>query len=178
RWNEKINLTALPLRDLADTAVDRLLIEPLAAARFMPESVIQWFDLGSGGGSPAVPLKLARPTAQLTMVEATARKAAFLREAVRTLALDGTAVENDRLEALATRPELSGVAAVVTIRGVRIDAPLLRAAQSLLSPAGSLFVFSSRQAGGAGMSATFFHVRAVKLIPNGSSTLTIFRRIA
>ena len=32
RWNTKINLTALPLEDLTDHAVDRLLIEPLAAA--------------------------------------------------------------------------------------------------------------------------------------------------
>ena len=61
RWNTKINLTALPLEDLTDHAVDRLLIEPLAAARFVPESPLTWFDLGSGGGSPALPLKLVRP---------------------------------------------------------------------------------------------------------------------
>ena len=48
RWNEKINLTALPLKDLTDQAVDRLLIEPLAAARYVPERALVWFDLGSG----------------------------------------------------------------------------------------------------------------------------------
>ena len=40
RWNEKINLTALPLKDLTDQAVDRLLIEPLAAARYVPETAL------------------------------------------------------------------------------------------------------------------------------------------
>jgi 16S rRNA (guanine527-N7)-methyltransferase len=178
RWNAKINLTALPLRELADEAVDRLLIEPLAAARFVPDATVRWFDLGSGGGSPAVPLKLARPAAQLTMIEAKARKAAFLREAVRTLGLDGASVENDRFEAVAARPEMQGAAAVLTVRAVRIDARLIRTAQSLLSAAGSLLVFSSRQASGAGISATFSHVQALKLIPAGSSTLTIFRRVA
>ena len=40
-------------------------------------------DVGSGGGSPAIPLKLAVPRLALTMVEVKARKSAFLREAVR-----------------------------------------------------------------------------------------------
>ena len=35
-------------------------------------------DVGSGGGSPAIPLKLALPRLRLTMVEAKARKSAFL----------------------------------------------------------------------------------------------------
>ena len=42
-------------------------------------------DIGSGGGSPAIPFKLAVPRLGLTMVEAKARKSAFLREAVRQL---------------------------------------------------------------------------------------------
>ena len=46
-----------------------------------------WFDIGSGGGSPAIPLKLARPTLPLPMVESKTRKAVFLREAVRALGL-------------------------------------------------------------------------------------------
>ena len=46
-------------------------------------------DIGSGGGSPAIPLKLALPHLHLTMVEAKVRKSAFLREASRQLELDG-----------------------------------------------------------------------------------------
>ena len=45
-------------------------------------------DVGSGGGSPAIPLKLAVPRLSLTMVEAKARKSAFLREAIRHLGLE------------------------------------------------------------------------------------------
>src|ERR1700681_1711373 len=87
RWNRTINLTALSLEPLCDDTVDRLLIEPLAVAFHVPDSRAGWFDLGSGGGSPAIPLKIVRPLLGLTMVEARARKAAFLREVIRDLAL-------------------------------------------------------------------------------------------
>ena len=50
-------------------------------------------DIGSGGGSPAIPLKLATPGSALTMVEVKARKSAFLREAIRQLGLTDTQVE-------------------------------------------------------------------------------------
>src|SRR6266851_795023 len=75
RWNAKINLTAFPLDPPTDEALDRLLIEPLIAARYVEDSPIAWFDLGSGAGSPAIPLKILRPRARLTMVESRGKKA-------------------------------------------------------------------------------------------------------
>src|SRR6516164_7658019 len=89
KWNAKINLTALPLDPPTRETLDRLFVEPLAAARYFPRDPVAWFDLGSGGGSPAIPLKILHPEASLTMVEARVRKAAFLREAVRGLVLWG-----------------------------------------------------------------------------------------
>ena len=70
RWNEKINLTAL---QNPDEAIDRLILEPLMAARHVPVTARRLMDVGSGGGSPAVPLKLALPRLALTMVEVKAR---------------------------------------------------------------------------------------------------------
>jgi 16S rRNA (guanine527-N7)-methyltransferase len=93
RWNTRINLTALHLHPLSDHALDRLLLEPLVAAKHVADSAISWIDLGSGGGSPAIPLKILRPRLRLTMVESVGKKAAFLREAVRTLALADVDVE-------------------------------------------------------------------------------------
>src|SRR5438874_7270794 len=69
RWNRKINLTAFPTDDPTDEAFDRLFIEPLAAAQHVDDSWTPWFDFGSGGGSPSIPLKLAKPDLVLTMVE-------------------------------------------------------------------------------------------------------------
>ena len=78
RWNKKINLTSLSL-DAPDEAIDRLLIEPLLAARQMVIATPKLIDIGSGGGSPAIPLALATPGVGLVMVESKARKGAFLR---------------------------------------------------------------------------------------------------
>ena len=78
QWNAKINLTALPLDPPTDETFDRLLVEPLAASKQIPTHTPSvWFDLGSGGGSPAIPLKIARPALRLTMIESKERKSAF-----------------------------------------------------------------------------------------------------
>ena len=139
RWNQKINLTAL---DDSDEAIDRLLLEPLAATRHLPQaSIIRQLDIGSGGGSPAIPMKLAVPRLQLRMVEVKARKSAFLREAVRQLGLSDTAVETARYEELLARPELHEAADVVTVRAVRIETRVLTSLQAFLTVGGILMLF-------------------------------------
>jgi 16S rRNA (guanine527-N7)-methyltransferase len=139
KWNGKINLTALPLNPPTSETFDRLLVEPLAAARRVPGKHLIWMDLGTGGGSPALPLKVVRPAAALTMVEAKARKAAFLREAVRALGFSDAVVENERIEATAeTRPS---TAELVTVRAVKLDKALIFAARRLLATDGQLLLF-------------------------------------
>ena len=122
RWNRKINLTSI---ENLDEAIDRLLLEPLAASRSFPPSATLLMDVGSGGGSPAIPFKLVIPRLKLTMVEAKARKSAFLREAIRHLELTDTVVENARYEELLARPELHEALHVVSLRAVRIEARVL-----------------------------------------------------
>ena len=138
RWNRKINLTSL---ENLDEAIDRLLLEPLAASRFVPASAAFLMDVGSGGGSPAIPFKLAVPRLKLTMVEAKARKSAFLREAVRHLGLEGAQVETARYEELLARPELHEAHDVVSIRAVRTEARVLTSLQAFLSPGGIIMLF-------------------------------------
>ena len=98
-------------------------------------------DVGSGGGSPAIPLKLASPSAALTMVEVKARKSAFLREAIRTLQLDNTTVETSRYEELLARPELHESVSVLSLRAVRVELRSLMTLQAFLRPGGSMFMF-------------------------------------
>ena len=148
RWNARMNLTAL---DDRDTGLDRLIVEPLVAVRHLPTRKATVVDIGSGGGSPAIPLKLAAPDVSLLMVEAKTRKAAFLREAVRRLELDRASVETGRYEALLTRPELHEAHDVLTLRAVRIEARVLRGLQAFIKPGGELFLF--RGGGGADVPA-------------------------
>jgi 16S rRNA (guanine527-N7)-methyltransferase len=143
-WNSKINLTAL---DDPDSAIDRLILEPLLAARHLPEgaSVI---DIGSGGGSPAIPLKLAAPRIKLWMVESKTRKSAFLREAIRQLDLRESFVETKRYEELLSLPTLHESMDVVTIRAVRVEPATLLGLQAFLRPGGQLFLFRASGDGG------------------------------
>ena len=159
RWSARMNLTALPLEGPPDHAVDRLFIEPLAAARYVSKSPLTWIDVGSGGGSPAIPLKVLRPQAKLTMVESKGRKAAFLREAVRTLGLRGTDVQSMRFEEF---QEAGGVADMITLRAVRADEGLLALCRSALRADGELLLFHS-SAASAGPSQGFKRLRSVQL---------------
>jgi 16S rRNA (guanine527-N7)-methyltransferase len=155
-WNEKVNLTAFSLKDGPDEAIDRLLIEPLAAAKHLHGSHGQghphgpqlgphprMLDIGSGGGSPAIPLKLAIPSLNLVMVESKTRKSAFLREAIRQLNLTESLVETIRAEDLLTRPELHESQDLVTIRAVRLDQKLFTRIQAFLRRGGRILLFRS-----------------------------------
>jgi len=139
RWNPRINLTSLPLDALSPSQFDRLLVEPIAAAALVPESARVWFDLGSGGGSPAVPLKVLRPSLRLSMVEAKSRKCAFLREVVRSVPLSSADVHQTRIEELPD--SLGGSVDLLTLRGVRLDEPLSRVCGRLLTASGRLLLF-------------------------------------
>lgn len=146
-WNRKINLTALDLKELGPAAVDRLLIEPLVAARHVPPGARRMIDLGSGGGSPALPLALAVPGLQLLMVESKTRKSVFLREAIRTLGMEGAEVATARFEELLARPDLHEAHDLVTVRAVRIEARALMTAQAFAKPGSVLFLFRGSSAG-------------------------------
>ena len=106
RWNARINLTAL---GADDHGLDRLVIEPLAAARHVKCAAVGLIDIGSGSGSPGIPLRLALGPGVLVLVESRERKAAFLREAVRRLELEAASVVCGRFEELAARPHLARV---------------------------------------------------------------------
>ena len=140
RWNAKINLTSL---ENPDEAIDRLLLEPVVAARLITvaRGPLEILDVGSGGGSPGIPLCLTLgPDARLTMVEVKARKSAFLREAVRHLSLPAV-VENARYEELLPRPGFLERFDLLSIRAVRIEPKVLMTLQAFLKPGGQLLLF-------------------------------------
>src|SRR5688500_18999205 len=124
-----------------DEAVDRLLIEPLIAARHVAPEATSMIDIGSGGGSPAIPLALATPRLQMRMVESKTRKAVFLREALRELDLARAQVETSRFEELLARPELHEGLDLLTIRAVRVEPRTLMSLQAFLKPGGQMFLF-------------------------------------
>ena len=102
-------------------------------------------DVGSGGGLPGIPLALARPDLDLTLLEPLARRVAFLQECRDRLGLR-VAVRRGRAEEGPVRRELAGADAV-TARAV---APLDRLAGwclPLLRPGGVLLAVKGETAG-------------------------------
>lgn len=177
-WNRTINLTGLALEPVSDEAIDRLLVEPLAAVSVLggspliPELThLTWTDLGSGAGSPAIPMKIGLPDSVLTMVESKSRKVAFLREAVRTLALREAAVVNARFNEI----EGSASADLVTVRAVRLDQEFATVAARLLRDGGVLAAF---QPSVEPSRLSLLDISAaVPLVPDRQSWLHFYRRV-
>ena len=166
RWNERINLTALPLKAVSEVTINRLFMEPLLAAHHVSQAPITWFDVGSGGGSPAIPIKIMRPRAALTMVESKGRKATFLREAIRVLTLSDAQVQNARFETVLE--ETPATADLVTVRAVKADLALLKLCRRALTSGGRLLLFQSTPEGSVQDAAGFRGLETVELADTGT----------
>lgn len=174
KWNARINLTALNLAS-GDEAIDRLLIEPLIAARSVRPGESTLIDIGSGGGSPAIPLAVASGLT-LTMVEVKVRKSAFLREAVRTLNINAQ-VLTSRFEALLSSPEMHEFADILSLRAVRVDAKTLAGIQAFVKPKGRLFLFGPESpAAELDMPPTLRLAESVALVESLRSQLVILEK--
>jgi 16S rRNA (guanine527-N7)-methyltransferase len=75
-------------------------------------------DVGSGGGLPGIPISIVRRDLASTLVEATGKKARFLRYAVEDLALGKVEVANARVEDVGRTRQHRGAYDVVTSRAV------------------------------------------------------------
>lgn len=121
-------------------------LDSLSCFLFRPlEQTGSLVDVGSGGGLPGMPIKLAAPHLGVALVEATAKKARFLRGAVEAMALDGVEVVNERVEEAARSGRHRGAYDVATTRAVaRLSVvaeycvPLLRVGGHAVSMKGRL----------------------------------------
>jgi 16S rRNA (guanine527-N7)-methyltransferase len=134
RWNRTYNLTAI--RDPGEM-VTRHLLDSLAMHPFLGtpgDGGVRMADLGTGPGLPGIPLAIANPRLQVTLVESNGKKARFLREAVRTLGLGNARVAESRAEAL----QEPGAYDAITARALDTLAGIIRVGGHLLKPGGKL----------------------------------------
>ena len=122
-WNETVNLTAVSGLEEVQA---RHFLDSLAVASALPATVLdgseRLLDVGTGAGFPGLPLKLAYPRIDLTLLEATAKKTAFLVHVVKTLGLEGVEVVTGRAEDEAHRLEMRERFGAVVSRAVaRLD---------------------------------------------------------
>jgi 16S rRNA (guanine527-N7)-methyltransferase len=84
RWQKAINLVG---RTTVDDVWLRHVFDSAQSGRLVPDHAKTLTDLGSGGGFPGLVVAALRPDLQVTLIEADARKAAFLGEAARRMGL-------------------------------------------------------------------------------------------
>ena len=95
--NKQFNLTAI--KD-PDEAWSRHILDSLTLIALLAELPKQAkvIDVGSGGGLPGIPLAIVMPHLRFTLLEATGKKAEFLRKAIEGLELTNTNVVLGRAE--------------------------------------------------------------------------------
>ncbi len=98
KWNRKINLTSIT--DERDVIVKHFLDSLAYFKGFTTAANVRLLDMGSGAGFPGIPLKIACPELEITLVESVKKKAAFLRHIIRTIALAQVEVRDVRIEEL------------------------------------------------------------------------------
>ncbi|THJ12456.1 MAG: 16S rRNA (guanine(527)-N(7))-methyltransferase RsmG [Nitrospira sp. CG24C] len=101
-WNKSINLTTItnPKEIIIKHFIDSLGV--LIATSFQKNSVV--LDIGSGGGFPGIPLKIARSDIRLILVEPVRKKCSFLNSVIGLLKLHDVAVFNGTIEQYAKQP--------------------------------------------------------------------------
>jgi 16S rRNA (guanine527-N7)-methyltransferase len=142
RWNARTNLTAIREQE---GILRRHFVESIACARSLPAEIRSLLDFGSGAGFPGLPIALCRPEIAVTLAESQGKKAAFLREAVRTLDVPVT-VHSSRAETLARTFDC------VTLRAVDNMDEAIVAASRLVVPGGWLAPLTT-SAGAEGIQA-------------------------
>lgn len=95
KWNRTYNLTAI--RDPEEMLVHHLL-DSLVVAPLLPHGPMTLADVGSGGGLPGIPLAIARPEIQVTLIETSSKKSAFQQQVKIELGLSNVSVYSGRVE--------------------------------------------------------------------------------
>ena len=179
RWNAKTNLTSI--RD-PKQIVTRHFGESLFAAGVLfglqppgaplipadgmsgtqqPEQPLMTLaDLGSGAGFPGIPIKLACPELQVTLLESQNKKATFLKEVVRMLGLKGIEVYNGRAGHWGQQVD------VVTLRAVERFESMLPVGKSLVVRGGRLCVLMGRRQRDAFASIADVDIEVEQSMPN------------
>jgi len=116
KWNRVYNLTALKadediiikhfldsilyLKVIPSPHSSPLRVEDSPRRREGKDEGLKLADVGTGAGFPAIPIKIIRPVIDITLIESSRKKTAFLRHIIRVLKLNGVSILNKRIEDL------------------------------------------------------------------------------
>lgn len=134
KWNATYNLTAIRGES---QMVTQHLLDSLSVFPVLQESALagrRWTDIGSGAGLPGIPLAIARPDLDMSLIETVEKKSAFQRQAKIELGLANVTVVNRRVEDVP-----GGAFDAVISRAFADLAEFVRLAGHLLTQSGRLY---------------------------------------
>lgn len=151
-WQEKLKAFESILKTQADTKGllgprdleiiwERHILNSLPLVELITEGATL-ADIGSGAGLPGIPIAIARPDLQVTLIEPMARRADFLKETINSLDLKNTQVFHGRAEALFGKRKFD----FVTARAVAPLMKLVKLAIPLLKNQGFLLALKGEKA--------------------------------
>jgi 16S rRNA (guanine527-N7)-methyltransferase len=114
-------------------------LQPLLLFGFKKNATL--LDIGSGGGFPAIPIRVFRPDLCMVLVESNKKKATYLKEVKKELAWENITIFNGRMEKM-VKPE-NGFDYVIS-RGVGSLQTFSDLGKPFLSPEGHLYTFKSK----------------------------------
>lgn len=131
KWNHAYNLTAVrqPAQMISRHLMDSLVVVPYLHGK-------QILDVGSGPGLPGIPLAVACPERQFTLLDSNGKKIRFLRQAVAELGLENVSVVHSRVEQFQSSPGFDTIIA----RAYATLGELVRGARHLCRPGGRFLV--------------------------------------
>lgn len=93
KWNKAFNLTAITDRDEIRS---KHITDSLAVANYIQGDTV--IDVGTGGGLPGIPLAVALPEKQFTLLDSNGKKIRFLKQVVQALDLKNVTPIQARVE--------------------------------------------------------------------------------
>ena len=152
-WNQKINLISRTLTKPGGNGNNQILEKHfLDSILFLPEikklnkeDKTNLFDIGSGGGFPAIPLAIMNPEWDFVLCESIKKKAVFLNHVAKNLGLEKfVKIINARVEVIHELPLHKNKYALVTARAIAKSDELIKYSLPLLKPGGSLIAYKSK----------------------------------
>src|SRR5438477_1651271 len=130
KWNKSINLTAITD---PDEIAEKHVLDSLAVVPVLPSGSL--LDAGTGAGFPGIPIAIARPNLEISLVDSVQKKVAFLKSALAELRLPHVRAYAVRLEGNPSKEELPRVHAAVA-RAYAPPQEWLQLAQHYVLPGG------------------------------------------
>lgn len=137
-WNRRFNLTAIT--EPEEVAIKHF-IDSLAPLPLITEEA-RVLDIGAGGGFPSIPLKIARPSLRLTLIDSVRKKVTFQQQAILGLNLSNAEARHIRAEDYPK--QIGGRFDVVICRALGALAAFARLALPMTAEGGRIIALKGR----------------------------------